>query len=281
MIAVLAVSAAFARGPVPIVYEGEPTDAFPETVAVGVADGGALVTVCTGVVVAEDVVLTAAHCLADIDIFVGVGLDAEVGLPGAGEDGGELRVAIVDQVPHPEWDPEGEDRGFQRDVAVLHLAEAVPIAPAALAEEPEDGWLGQELSLVGFGAAGDDEASSGMRTVITLPVVEEGDAVLRLYEEGAGNLCTGDSGGPAWLLEGGEAHLVGINVFTFQPDGGGGCEGGGTGTLLADEVWDWVEAEIEGTEWRPGCGGCGTAGARSAWTGLWVLAMALLGRRRR
>ena len=283
LLALLCVPAALAGGEVPVVYEGEPTDAFPDTVAVGVSDSGALVSLCTVVLVSEDTVLTAAHCLADLDVFVDAGLTAEVGLPGAAEDGGELRVAILEAVPHPEWDPEGEDRGFLRDVAVLHLAEAVPLAPAVLAEAPEDGWLGAELTLVGFGATGDDSAGSGTLRVVRLPVVEESGAVLRLYAEGAGNLCTGDSGGPAWTLADGQARLVGINVFTWQPDGGSGCEGGGTGTLLADEVWDWVEAEVEGRAWRPGCGACATSGAEPGWPG-WVavaLVVAWGGRRRR
>jgi MYXO-CTERM domain-containing protein len=72
----------------------------------------------------------------------------------------------------------------------------------------------------------------------------------------------------------GAPELVGLNVFTSQPDGRSGCEGGGTGTLLAAEVWDWVEAEVEGTEWQPGCGGCGT-GERSPKEALLAALLAL------
>jgi hypothetical protein len=263
------------------IHQGEPTDAFPTAVSVGVSDGGAHVSLCTGVVVSGDVVVTAAHCLADLDIFAGVGLDAEVRLPGAGDDGGDQRLLILEALPHPEWDPEGEDLGYPRDVAVLHLAGPVAVAPAALAQPPRDGWLGMSLSLVGFGATGNDGGGSGERQLLVLPVVEESASFLRLYAEGSGNLCAGDSGGPAYLVVDGEPELVGLNVFTWQPDGGSGCEGGGTGTLLSEPVWDWVEAEVEGREWTPGCGGC-AAGGRGSGGGVWLVAiLGLLGRRRR
>ena len=109
------------------------------------------------------------------------------------------------------------------------------------------------------------------RQLVVLPVVEESAPFLRLYDGESGNLCAGDSGGPAYHLVGGVPHLVGVNIFTWQPDGGTGCEGGGTGTLEVVEVWDWVEAEVEGRPWAPGCGGCATGGGTligKLWGGL-------------
>jgi hypothetical protein len=271
--------AAMAAPPGPaFVLGGAPADPadWPDVVAL-LAGGEQR---CTGVLVAPDRVLTAAHCEAEID--------EAVVAAGAWQDG--ARVAVVERVVFPD-EPV--------DVALLTLASASDAAlrPWTL---PCDGLLpeaGMAAAIVGYGAIDPQslerpgELREGRTTIITAGCDEVGlgcngalPAGYELRAGGAGvDSCIGDSGGPLFLADGEGWRLAGTTSrgVLGQRDS---CGGGGIYTRT-DAISGWLEGQglvapqgvrCEPSEAPEACG-CAHSGG-GAWAGL--LAALLLVRRR-
>ena len=203
-------------------------DEFPDVVLVAGWTG-----LCSGTLVAPDVVLTAGHC-ADIDpaaVLIG---SVDYGVPG-----GEL-VPIDHVIAYPDWQ-------HAYDVAVVVLAEPVAgVAPRAIGESCAS--ITGELRVLGFGLAdpAGSGASSSLETAL-VPIDDDDcthdpacDAAIAPGGElvaggGGATACFGDSGGP---LLAGDA-LVGI-VSRATGEARTPC-GGAAVYERADRVVDWIE----------------------------------------
>jgi trypsin len=161
-----------------------------------------LTLLCTGSLVAPDVVLTAAHCLdvfdtdGDYEVFLGTRLLPEP------EPGGRF-VRVTRAVRHPRY----ERTTHAWDAALLRLARPVEVPPLPL---PEPGWgtleTNQPARVVGFGDTKDATAPSGRRRQGALLVTQvEADA----FHAGPSPAmsCVGDSGGPV-LVRGADGREV-------------------------------------------------------------------------
>lgn len=199
-------------------------------------------TSCTGTLVADDVVLTAAHCTDFLQ---------EVGEDGLGP--GDLRVtfdpapddastyyAVNHIVAHPDWFTAPPCRGNSKgaclappaeDIALVWLEEPVTgISPAPIAE---GGYLesldlkSERLTVVGYGVDDFETGSivsrmptivfDGVRSYRQVSVISERDAFPDRFVKITASMCFGDSGGPLFH----DGTVVGINTWTFSPR----CEG--------------------------------------------------------
>ena len=191
--------------------------------------------ICTGTVIARDLVLTAAHCVAPkSDYAVAV-------------KGGAPRVIQVARIVlHPKFDPrQFETRVPSPDMAIIRLAEPLPAnyRAARLMSDPALPKRGTLFTLAGFGFAKDgDERSLGTLRSVALPSVGTTGGIMVRVSNGNGGTqgaCTGDSGGPAYL----NGELAGIIGWTSIPTGKN-C-GFTTGVTLVGIQLNWIRTVVE------------------------------------
>jgi hypothetical protein len=166
--------------------------------------GDPLTLLCSGALIAPDVVLTAAHCLnifgpeGPYEIFLGAEL-----LP---EPQGRF-VRVAGAVRHPDYEP--QTHAF--DVALLRLATPVDVPPLALPEASLSLAQGTPARVLGFGDTKDVNAPAGRRRQGMLSVLEVSASFFRAGPA-PGMSCVGDSGGPVLVNIGGREVLAGVTV---------------------------------------------------------------------
>lgn len=169
---------------------GTPDDADPAVVAIVRAETGA--AQCTGTVIAEHVVLTAAHCGVQLDPSAfEIEITNQIGTGGR-------RIAITHAVAHPAFDDTENN-----DLALLVLADPAEVAPATLFASPPP----LALRLVGFGDTSGAIADGGRKRTGTTAVTSTSARAIVLGPDPS-LPCTGDSGGPAFAPTGELAAVI-------------------------------------------------------------------------
>jgi Trypsin len=145
---------------------------------------------CTGVVVAQDIVLTAAHCLEAGKLRVVTGFRPT------------LFTDVAQAVPHPNY--RAAERGSP-DLAILKLAKPLPASFSPVHLEPR--WVsnGADLVVAGYGKSADNDKGANLvlRTVLQ-HVATRNSSYLTLtgVGESAAGAAPGDSGGPVFSYRG-------------------------------------------------------------------------------
>ncbi len=167
-----------------------------------------LVSACTATLIADALVLTAAHCVCEPDKVGHCASRAsfEFSPPYSMAIHGTIRV-------HPEF---GVRRWLNEDLAVIHLdypsSQFTNIAPIAV-EHP--GWVptsGTPLRLVGFGHTGSDCRGPAAKRMLDVFATEVNSARVMIKQRGKRN-CPGDSGGPILNMN---LHVVGVMSWTGE-----------------------------------------------------------------
>lgn len=176
------------------VLNGELADA--DRAVVGLVQGGGVY--CTGTLIGDSVVVTAAHCVDSVSPER-VLIDAD------------RLVELVERRVHPEYQPARDHEESASDIALLQLAEPIlDIAPVPIVDSTD--WLrpGQELRVVGYGAPPESAGEPSDKT--SAAVVIEAFSETAIYDSGSSgvSLCFGDSGGPAFVELGQGEQLAGI-----------------------------------------------------------------------
>lgn len=191
--------------------------------------------VCTGSVLAPDVVITAGHCVA-------AGAEHRVHYKDAA--GAPVLVELAARAVHPGYDA-GAVAGRRRSVDLALLRTATPLparfTPATLgAAMPR---TGETLIVSGYGVSVPGVArTTGTFRSADLAVVEPyGPSRILVWLKpatGRAGPCQGDSGGPVLA---GEA-VVAVSAWI----GGGACGGLAQGILLGPQR-AWIDATL--TRW--------------------------------
>ncbi|MHB9859587.1 S1 family peptidase [Streptomyces sp. YIM S03343] len=229
-----AVPAAAVTGPA--VSAAETTYAYTAQIIVGDHDRG-----CSGVLVDEEWLLTAASCFADdpaTSLTVPAGKPAKtttatIGRSDLSSTSGAVRE-IVELVPRTD-----------RDVVLARLDSPVTgVAPIALATTAPA--TGEELKLAGYGRSKTEWAPLNLHTGAFSVDSSTATTATVTGKDGV-SACMGDTGGPLVRTSGGTAQLAALSSRSYQ----GGCFGidaaetrtGGIATRV-DDLASWVQYKV-------------------------------------
>lgn len=224
-----------------IAMVGGAPDAEPSIARRIVLIVGSRGTACTGVVIARDLVLTAAHCVLP-------GADYKLVTYDEGRRPVLLDTARVAR--HPQFDINTLlAHRATADIALMKLASPLPaaFAPAALAEPGRPIAVGDSFTVAGYGVAvrGDGKTGGTVRTAKLVATGQPGSLQLRLVDpvtkgERAGlGACRGDSGAPVFVDDGGTPAVIGVVSWSTGPKLSAGC-GGLTGVTPLMRYREWV-----------------------------------------
>ena len=214
---------------------GAPSPAVASAIVTIVGSRG---TSCTGSLIARDIVLTAAHCIATGTTYKIVDYKSR-----------PPRLLDIRRVAtHPQFDMQNLlAHRATADVALLQLASPLSVQPAALGGALMPISAGQRLTVVGMGVAiRGDGRSGGVARAASLSVTgRPGTLQIRLVDPTTNNAraglgaCTGDSGAPAFLDANGGSVIIGVVSWSTGPNNASGC-GGLTGVTPLALYRDWI-----------------------------------------
>lgn len=212
---------------------------------------------CSGSLIDEQWVLTAAHCISDLGSASGLYILWGGDIIGNGYSDAIAASAIY---PHPQYDA----RRFSNDIGLVKLSSRkTGVTPVILNDEPVGNhWYGEELTVLGFGITSDGANNSGTKRVTQLEIYDHDSQYVYTYEPHT-NVCQGDSGGPGFETNAnGNLEQVGINAFVM-----GGCVNGAAGLTRVDAYIPWIQSHVPnvrlddaGTGGGGGGGGGGNGG---------------------
>ncbi len=194
---------------------------------------------CSGVAIARDLVLTAAHCV----------------LPGADyklvvfETNGQPSLKpIATSARHPQFEAEAARRHrATADVALLKFAETVSSAPVPLGPAGIKVAAGDPFLVAGYGLAtpGDGKSGGTVRTATLVATGQPGTLQIRLMDPASRNeraglgACVGNSGAPVFTNSDGALAVIGVVSWSTGPQNSEGC-GGLTGVTPLTRYRAWI-----------------------------------------
>jgi secreted trypsin-like serine protease len=163
-------------------------------------------SLCTGSIIAEDIILTAGHCIPQdpSSLLVLFGVDAQNYI--------EFRY-VQFAGAHLKYQP--REQGYWTDIGVVYFSGGLPdgYKPVQILEDDIFLQKGTQTELAGYGLAdGVKKTGSGVLRHTTVkiedPIFDFGEVELN-QTQGKG-ACHGDSGGPAYIVENSQIKLWGI-----------------------------------------------------------------------
>lgn len=199
---------------------------------------------CTGTLIADDIVLTAAHCLDEAGFFSATFNPLEPGdlVVGFGYSKQSLNFEAVDYL---EINP-GYDRTQLgvNDIALIRLVDPaptgfdpIPALPFSLALDPVAD-VGEPVNFAGFGLNDLVGIPYGSKLEVD-GTIDAVNAITVEYEQFAGGPCGGDSGGPMFIDRAGDWYVAGVTSW-----GSANCDGfGAFGVSTTPDVYEsWIAA---------------------------------------
>ena len=182
---------------------------------------------CGGSLIADDVVITAAHC---VDTLEADEVQVAVGYLTLSSIASRDRQDVIEVIVHPEWDTDTNEN----DIALLILAdgsENTDVDKVALVDDTTDVNAGVDVRALGWGELETSNYPDSLRTVdldISASPGENCQSYGGAYDpvsmlcatatSGANfkDTCYGDSGGPLFTTTGSGYRLVGLTSWGYE-----------------------------------------------------------------
>ena len=211
---------------------------------------------CTGTLVAPRVVVTAAHCLAIEDEesgqITGITDPSELlvvaGALDVSDATSDGTYAVAQVILHEGYPNESEPvdvpsgAGRYDDIAILVLAKDVSGLESALIPSVDQALAALDtastVTISGYGATSAETDETGVLYIAEISFALRADAEIVLGGPNQADTCPGDSGGPAYLLDGGKALLVGTTSRASE-NAVANCGDGGVYTFVP-VYRDWI-----------------------------------------
>lgn len=192
--------------------------------------------VCSAVVLARDVVLTAAHCVTGAD---------EHRVHFRDETGEPVLITPTAKTVHPGYNAKAiETRQRSIDLALVRIPENLPqrFERATLTEAKPGKDTAITVGGYGLSREGDAKTTGTFRTAPLAVTEPYGPSKILLWTKGSGvaGACQGDSGGPMAL----GSTVVAVTSWS-SPAGKTGC-GGITQGILVGAQREWIDRTLKG-----------------------------------
>jgi len=192
---------------------------------------------CSGTLVSPKIVLTAAHCVLPNDPIKKISLG-----PSTNQATEILSVSKV--IPHPQYGQQVVD-GWTlniHDIAVVVLSSAAKTTPMKYRTTSINGMEGAPVTFVGFGVTvpgNSGTTGTKMKVASSIGKVNAHGFFNYTTPGNPKNTCTGDSGGPAILNQGGVDEVISV-----VSGGDEGCVKDGFNTRV-DVHASWIQGLIQ------------------------------------
>ncbi len=165
-------------------------------------------SVCTATIIAQNILLTASHCLngepSDFVVIFGTNL----------EDKNVETRKVVNFVAGPLWEKRNAEARDTGDIGLVRFEGALPrgYEPAILLRDPTALQDGRTVTIAGYGLNdGRRKTGTGQlrKTDVTIKTTRWAKTEIVLDQTKGKGACHGDSGGPAFIATNGQTVLWG------------------------------------------------------------------------
>jgi secreted trypsin-like serine protease len=221
------------------------TDADAKRVVLLFVDGA----ICTASPIAEDVLITAAHCVMGsakksfVAFYSSISCESGFNVKNSSQTSG-VREFIYNE----SYDDRVSPSAMVGDIALVFLNKKIPDGyPIYKIANPFDVDQHKPIQFFGYGNIGLKKGGRGILRKTSVSganfEIDRVERKVKIDQSGGHGICSGDSGGPGLVEIDNELEILGINSYV-TPDGNVDACRGKASLVLADSYRDWIEKKL-------------------------------------